>query len=89
MNKVTITTRITGEEPRIVEKELTDDEMKRFRLKMDAMKEAKQKMHDKIAERMSKIPPVHFEILKEANKVSKEELLVRYPEHAEFITTIQ
>jgi hypothetical protein len=89
MNKITVTTTHNGEVTNVVEKNLTEAELERLHGRINEVKEAKRKMHDRIAERLSKIPPIHFEILKEANKVSKEELLVRYPEHAEFIVTIQ
>ena len=42
----------------------------------------------KMKERIASIPKIHWEILRYSNTHNKEQCLVEYPEHSDFINTI-
>ena len=57
--------------------------MNTHRLK-DIIEENRQRMKDK----MDAIPEINWKILRYANTHNKEQCLLEYPEHADFINTI-
>jgi len=42
----------------------------------------------RMKEKFAKIPKINLEILKYSNNHSKDEVLLKYPEHSEFINKI-
>ena len=43
---------------------------------------------DRMKRMYKQIPPIHWEILKFSNTHTKDEVLLKYPEHSEFINRI-
>jgi hypothetical protein len=83
------TVTITYPDGKKIIKEISD---KKAKLIEDFFKKArnrKEKLHEEMAVRLAKVPPIHFEILKYHNNHTKEDTIAEYPEHREFIDTIR
>ncbi len=85
MPKITVSRVSKGKKIIISENEVSNEHMEKVRANFSKMKADKKERMQKI---FDEIPAINWEILKYANHHDKDECLLKYPEHKNFINSV-
>jgi len=74
-----------GTKTLVFEKEVSNERIKQI---TDFFSKSKADAKERCRKALDNVPPIHWEILRAANKTTKDELHKLYPDHSEFIESI-